>query len=78
MLGQQSRESLRLLATRIPSIFNLQKLQRSQSTMMSVLSAFKYVFFVLLLINFRSLPFAWHSEYTFIFTGDVYQTQWLL
>lgn len=41
-------------------IFNLQKLQRSQSTMMSVLSASKYVFFVLLLINFRSLPFAWH------------------
>ncbi|KAG1854184.1 hypothetical protein DFJ58DRAFT_788562 [Suillus subalutaceus] len=60
MLGQQSRDSLRLLA-RIPPIpfFNLQKLPRSQSTTL-VLSASKYIFFVLLLINFRSLPFAWH------------------
>jgi acyl-CoA thioesterase FadM len=38
---------------------NLQKLPRSKSTTL-VLSASKYIFFVLLLINFRSLPFAWH------------------
>lgn len=58
MLGQQSRDSLRLLA-RIPPmpVFNLQKLSRSQSL---VLSASKYILLVLLLINFRSLPFAWH------------------
>jgi hypothetical protein len=55
---------------------NLQKLPRSKSTTL-VLSASKYVFFVLLLINFRSLPFAWHSEYAFISASDLYQTQWL-
>ncbi|KAG1824350.1 uncharacterized protein BJ212DRAFT_1260911 [Suillus subaureus] len=60
MLGQQSRDSLRLLA-RIPPMpsFNSLKLPRGQSTTL-VLSASKYIFFVLLLINFRSLPFAWH------------------
>jgi hypothetical protein len=59
-------------------IFNLQKLPRSRSTTTLVLSASKYIFLVLLLINFRSLPFAWHSEYAFIFTSDVHQTQWFL
>ncbi|KAG1781953.1 hypothetical protein EV702DRAFT_1177068 [Suillus placidus] len=38
-------------------VFNLQKLSRNQSL---VLSASKYIILVLLLINFRSLPFAWH------------------
>lgn len=49
-----SRESSRLLA-RIPPmpVLNLQKLSRS-------LEATKYIFLVLLLVNFRSLPFAWH------------------
>lgn len=61
--GQQSRDGLRRgLATRIPPmpIFKLQKLLRSQSTTTSVLSASKYIFLLLLAINFRSLPFAWH------------------
>ncbi|KAG2069670.1 hypothetical protein BDR04DRAFT_1101342 [Suillus decipiens] len=65
MLGQQSRNNLRLL-TRIPPMpfFSLQKLLCSQSTT-SVLSASKYIFLVLLLINFRSLPFAWHIRVFF-------------
>lgn len=41
-------------------IFKLQKLLRSQSTTTSVLSTSKYIFLLLLAINFRSLPFAWH------------------
>ncbi|KAG1903296.1 uncharacterized protein F5891DRAFT_1018610 [Suillus fuscotomentosus] len=44
MLGRQSHD----------------KLPRSQLTTTLVLSASKYIFLVLLLINLRSLPFAWH------------------
>lgn len=51
-------------------VFNLKKLPRSQLTTTLVLSASKYVFLVLLLINVRSLPFAWHSEYAFVFASD--------
>ncbi|KAG0708710.1 hypothetical protein DFH29DRAFT_891685 [Suillus ampliporus] len=58
MSSQYSRDTWRLL-TRIPqiSIANLHKLSHRQSL---VLSATKYVFLVLLLVNCRSLPFAWH------------------
>ncbi|KAG1739115.1 uncharacterized protein EDB91DRAFT_391786 [Suillus paluster] len=58
MSDQYSRDNWRLLA-RIPQILvvDLQKLSRRQSLL---LSATKYVFLVLLLVNFRSLPFAWH------------------
>ncbi|KAG2159162.1 uncharacterized protein EDB93DRAFT_1118583 [Suillus bovinus] len=60
MLGRQSRDSLHLLAKIPPMLaFNLQKLPHSQSTTLA-LSAFKYIFLVLLFVNCRSLPFAWH------------------